>query len=125
MKAGLFKIIIIMLFVFVLLGNNVFAISEIFTTGDDFMADGRKDAGKTLDTKLLKENSSKLYNVLLGIGFGVVVIVGLILGIKYMTAGINEKVEVKQSLIPYLISSAVIFGSFGIWKLVVTILKGI
>ena len=40
-----------------------------------------------------------------------------------MTAGIDKKVEVKQALFPYFISCIVLFGAFGIWKLVITIMN--
>ena len=55
----------------------------------------------------------------------VAVLVGAILGIQFMTAGIDKKVEVKQALFPYIVSCVVMFGAFGIWKLMVMILNGI
>ena len=42
-----------------------------------------------------------------------------------MTAGIEQKVQVKEALFPYLISCIVVFGSLGIWKITVNIMKQI
>ena len=61
--------------------------------------------------------------MLLAVAFGIAVIVGAILAVQFMTAGINKKVEVKEALFPYLISCGVVFSAMGIWKLVVTIMS--
>ena len=36
---------------------------------------------------------------------------------------VSEKANVKETLIPYIAGCIVIFGAFGIWKLVVTIMS--
>lgn len=53
------------------------------------------------------------------------VIVGIIIGIKYMIGSIDEKAECKQLLLPYFVSCFVVFGAFGIWKLAVNIVSKI
>ena len=63
-----------------------------------------------------------LYNALLIIGIIIAVIVGTILGIKFMIGSVEEKADIKKLLIPYIVGCIVVFGAFGIWKLVVTIL---
>ena len=42
-----------------------------------------------------------------------------------MVGSIEQKAKVEDSLIPYIVGCVVIFGAFGIWKLVLTILEGI
>lgn len=90
------------------------------TTGKEYA-----EEGQTIDTDKINQMSNDLYNLLLAVATVVAIIVGAILGIQFMTAGIDKKVEVKQALFPYLISCIVVFGSLGIWKLVVTIMKQI
>ncbi len=119
------KITILAIIIIFVLSSNIFAVSDIFTTAKSWIKTGKSNAGTTIDTSQLKDTSDIIYNVFLGIGTAVAVIVGAILGIQFMTAGVDKKVEVKQALVPYVISCIVLFGSFGIWKLVVTILKGI
>lgn len=119
----LIKILTISICIIILLSNSTFAVSEIFDTGEDWITTGRGHAGIGMDTDNLSEGSEDLYFFLLAIATVIAVIVGAILGLRYMTAGIEEKVQVKESLFPYLISCVVVFGSLGIWKLVVTIMS--
>lgn len=121
----LIKILIISIFIIVILSQNVFAIGEILSTSTNWMVDGKDHAGIGIDTANLQTKANDLYNLLLAVATVVAVIVGAILGIKYMLAGIEEKVQVKESLFPYLISCMVVFGSIGIWKLVVAISKNL
>ena len=66
-----------------------------------------------------------LYNTLLIIGIAVAVIVGIILGIQFITGSVEQKSKIKESLIPYFVGCAVIFGALGIWKLVITIFSSL
>ena len=58
-------------------------------------------------------------------GLVLAVIIGIILGIQFMTGSVEQKAKVKDALVPYIAGCIIIFGAFGIWKLVVTILRGI
>lgn len=117
-KVSILVLLIIMLFI-----PHTFAIGDILSKGEDWTNIGSQHTGQTMDTTEINKVSSDLYNLLLAVATVVAVIVGAILGIKFMTAGIDEKVQVKESLFPYLISSIVVFGSLGIWKLVVKIMS--
>ena len=119
------KICLISIFIILLLSQNVFALGEIFLTADDWLDTGSNHTNTTMDTENLRKISGDLYNIFLAAATGVAVIVGAILGIQFMTAGIEKKVEVKQALFPYLVSCVIVFGSMGIWKLIVTILSDI
>ena len=119
------KITLISIFIIILLSQNIFAIGQIFSIGDDWLNTGKDHTNVTMDSKDIKDLSGNIYNMFLAVATGVAVIVGAILGIQFMTAGIDKKVEVKQSLFPYLVSCIVVFGSMGIWKLIVTILADI
>ena len=93
---------------------------SIIKSADDFLADGD-------ETKISTENmqtiSNMVYNVLLTIGVIVAFIVGAILGIKFITGGLEGKADVKQMLVPYIIGLVVLFGAFTIWKVVLTVLQ--
>lgn len=73
----------------------------------------------------IREFSNSMYNIFLSIGIVTAVLVGATLGVKFMLASVEEKADIKKMLIAYVIGCVVVFGSFGIWKLVVTILQGI
>lgn len=119
------KISLISIFIILLLSQNIFALGEVFSTADDWLNTGSKHTNTTMDTENLRDRAGEIYNIFLAVAVGVAVIVGAILGVQFMTAGIDKKVEVKQSLFPYIVSCVVVFGSMGIWKLVVTIISDI
>lgn len=98
------------------------SIDGIITSGEEFLKSADKDL---TDKESLQNFSVVIYNVLLTVAVAVAVIIGGILGIKLMTASAEDKAEVKQFLIPYVVGCVVVFGAFGIWKLVVTILQSV
>lgn len=99
------------------------------TTIDDTINSAREFTNSigraSIDKTELENTSDFVYNLLLGIGIIVAVIVGSILGIKYMVGSAEEKAEYKETLIVYLIGCIVVFGAFGIWKIVVNIFNWI
>lgn len=42
-----------------------------------------------------------------------------------MTGSVEQKAKVKDSLVPYVAGCIVIFGAFGIWKMVLIILENV
>ena len=100
---------------------SAISIDNIMGSADDFIKQG--ELTSDIDEDQLHNTSNFLYNLFLGIGIITAVGVGIVLGIKYMVGSVDEKAELKQVLIGYLVSCIVIFGAFGIWKLVIEILK--
>ena len=86
-------------------------------------ASEKEDIG--IDNDKLNEASSDIYNTLTSVGMIITVIVGLILGINFMMASANDKAKVKEALIPYVVGCVVIFGAFGIWKIVINTFNGL
>lgn len=126
MKYKRIRIIMILLLIIVFIGiftNKVFAsgLSEVLSGGDTFISAG--SSGATIDEKLLQETSSQIYNVLLTLAIIIDLVVGVIIGIKLMTSEAENKAEAKKSLMVFVVGSVVVFGAFGIWKLLVTFLN--
>ena len=99
------------------------SIGDVFTGADSFIQSGVEDQNPTIEDSDLQDMSDLLYNTLLIIAIVIAVIVGLVIGIQFMTGSVSEKAKIKETLIPYIAGCIVIFGAFGIWKLVVTILS--
>lgn len=97
-------------------------IDDAINDADDFLTKG---GNNKIDTGGLQNFSGILYNILLQIGVVIAVIAGLIIGIRFMMGGVEEKADIKQILIPYIAGCVVVFGGFGIWKLVVTLLQNV
>lgn len=100
---------------------NASTMDSIFEDGDKFLQDGKQDGNNLISQDQLKGEINKVYNVLFALGVGLSVIIGAVLGIKYMTGSIEEQAKIKETLIPYAIGCIVVFGAFGIWKIVITI----
>ncbi len=96
---------------------------DVINDAESFITDGNRI--EYMKTDELQSFSQTLYSILFGLGVIISVIIGLILGVKLMLAPVGERADAKKLLIPYVIGCAVVFGAFGIWKLVVTIMQGI
>ena len=97
---------------------------ETINDANKFIKNGKDEVTReaVTDDTVLKNTTDKIYNILLALGIVLSVIVGGILGIQIMWGSIEQQVKAKEMLMPYAIGCLVIFGAFGIWKLVVTIL---
>lgn len=127
MRKIIVYICILSLFLIVIYPSNVEAISidGIFTGADNFIEIGGGQSGinTTIDDTALSNTSDFLYNILLGISMIIAVVVGMVLGIKYMLATSEEKAEIKQTLPAYIVSCVVVFGAFTIWKLIINMIQ--
>ena len=112
------KISIVLILIFTLLGaySNAFGFSldDIFSAGKGFIDKGSSDAKITT-----------VGITLVGIATIVLVVVGLIMGVKYMMSGANEKAQLKQKLIYFIISVVLVYGATGIFALVIQIFNDI
>ncbi len=121
MKKIITKIIIVVCMMNMIVFNintvQAYGLGNVFSGGDSFIYAGKKGSTK-IDEEKLKSTSSDIYNILLVIGICVAVITISVLGIKFMIGSIEEKAQVKESLIPFVIGCIVVFGAFGIWKMV-------
>ena len=94
-----------------------------FKYADEFISKGASE--KPLDEKKLKEDASGIFSILLAVGTSLTVIVGAILGISFMLASAEDKANIKEKMIPYVIGCVVIYGAFTIWYIVVQVLEKI
>lgn len=123
-----FLIILLIAFLLFLFSANyshtsATSIGNIMSGADDFIQSGQ--GTQQIEGADIKGLSDIIYNVLLIIGTAIAMIVGVVLGIQFITGSVEAKSKVKESLIPYFTGCVVIFGAFGIWKLVVMIFQGI
>ena len=101
---------------------------NIISSGDTFVEEGKTaNEGEevTINNDDIQKEFNDMYNILFAIGVVFSVIIGAMLGLKYMFGSIEEQVKVKESLIGYVIGCFVIFGAFGIWKFVILILANV
>ena len=125
-KKLVFTLLVIMLFMVCLSTNEIVqavSLSNIIGGAEDFVNSGQANSENALNTQILTDTSNLIYNTFLIVGICAAVIVGAILGIQFITGSVEQKVKVKESLIPFIIGCVVIFGAFGIWRLVIVLLR--
>ena len=91
--------------------------------GDDFINSSTNQ--QIFNEEAQKEGVSQLYFVALGVGIAAAIIIGVILGIQFITSGVEGQAKIKEKFLPYVIGCVVIFGAFGIWKIAVDLVQGI
>lgn len=123
-KKLLINIMVIFIILFNLFIPNAYAgpLQDIMNRAEGFVKNG-ENGGNVINNDALKEGSNTLYNVLLVIGIAVAFIWGIVLGIQFITGSLGEKADVKKNLIVYLVGCVIIFGAFGIWKLLLQLLE--
>mgnify|MGYP003249232058 FL=1 len=119
-----YKKLVIFIILFNLFIPNAYAgpLQDIMNRAEGFVNNG-ENGGNVINNDALKEGSNTLYNVLLVIGIAVAFIWGIVLGIQFITGSLGEKADVKKNLIVYLVGCVIIFGAFGIWKLLLQLLE--
>lgn len=119
-------IVFILVFLTVIsIANQVmaFGLDTIIKGADNFIQAG--DINGTINQNNLKKTSDSIYKILLIIGIIVTVIAAIIIGMQFVTGSVEAKAQIKEKLIPYIWGTAIIFGAFTIWKILVDILQGI
>lgn len=124
MKEIIIKVVLLLLLINIVFINTNMVRAEgmknVIDGGSSFILAGA-NSKYSLDTDQLNSASSTIYNTLLLIGMAVAVIISAVLGIKFMIGSVEEKAQIKEALIPFIIGCIVIFGAFGIWKIAIII----
>lgn len=97
-------------------------LDDMIHDGDNFISSSNRTV---IDQEQLQGGISNLYNIFLEVGVAIAVIIGLIIGIKFMLGSVEEKAEIKKLLWPYAIGCFVVFGAFGIWKIALEIMQSV
>ena len=98
--------------------------ADIITGADNFINSG-KNGIVSIDESELQSGSNLIYNILVLIGMCIAIIVAGILGIKFMLGSAEEKSQIMEALVPFVIGCIVVFGAFMFWKIFVNIGKSI
>ncbi len=123
----IFSILCLILIIINIFNINLYKVealtlSEMQTETDEFMKKGQTGS-KSIKGDGIFKDLADMGSILTTIGAGVLVAATLYMGIKYMTASPEAQAKLKQQLIGLVVSGFVIFGSYAIWKIVVTIVE--
>lgn len=130
-KSLVLKILIILIVLLSVFSTNTVKAAnfweKVIGYGDAFLNEGEQESIKNSNVSDAEtaEIMSILYNSLLTLGVIITVAIGGVLGVKFMTSSAEDKAKVKESMVPYVIGSAVIFGAFIIWKIAINVFSQI
>lgn len=118
------RLCLLLVIFIILLGYslNIYATDSIITGADKFLAGGNN---QIINNQAVKTVSDTIFNIFISVGSVIVVIIGAILGIKFMVGSVEEKAEIKESIKPYAWGAIVIFGAVTIWYISVLIFQNI
>lgn len=116
MKKVFVTILIIIIFLFCNITVVYGADSNIFQIAMKWLNLGKTESAKK---QISWTGFNDLAGILWGVGIFTVLIVGTVLGIKYMFASVEEKATIKETLKPFIIGSVIILGALGIWTFLV------
>ncbi len=123
------SVIILVLVMMTTMSTIIYAstISNMVSGADDFIESGKDQSHSKINSAFANDKMKSIvdviYNVFLILGIIIAIIVGLILGIQFITGSVEQKSKIKESIIPYVAGCTVIFGAFGIWRLIIILLR--
>lgn len=114
-------------------GSGSSSSSESSSQMDSFSSINEKAKGfikkgsekETISQSKVEQDMLPLARILMGIAVLVLLSVGAILGVKYMISGANERANIKERLIWYVVSAVLIFGAVAIFNIVINILNNL
>ena len=111
--------LILVAFVTVLcLPNMIYAMDDIIGAGGNFISKANETV---IDETELSTTSNYIYNILFTIAVVLAIAIGMVIGIQFIMGSVDDKAKIKETLVPYIIGVFIVFASFTIWKIVITI----
>ena len=120
---NIIKILIISL-LFLSINNYVYAIGDVISSAQDFLGEAKTDSFG-LKGDVISGAAGDIYNILLGAGIIIIMVIAVFLGVKFIMASAEEKADIKQSMLPFIIGTFVTFAAFGISRIMVNLLSSI
>ena len=103
--------------------DGAFTIEKVMEDADGFLS--KATGEQEISEKTVKNLSGQIYRTLMIIGVVVAFVIGGILAIEFITGGIEEKAQIKQKIIIYVIGLVLLFGAFTIWSVVTNALQDV
>ncbi len=126
MRKILILMIVASLFISIFLSLSSYAVTagDLVSKAHGFIDKGSGKADG-VDIGSAVEPLAGFGSILTTVGVGVLVIVTIVMGIRYITATPEAQGKLKQQLIGLVVAAFVIFGSYTIWKIVVSVVRNL
>ena len=119
-----FVICIIMIIAILILNTNIVTASslgDIINSGSNFINSGANTNAIVPNEEGIRDTSNFIFNIVFTLGIIILIIWGMVLGIKFITGSVEEQADVKKGLFPYGVGCIIIFSGYAIWRIVVII----
>lgn len=117
------KIIVITAIVLIFtipLYSKATTLDKIMEDADSFLT-LENDTVVTPSQEGIKNMSKTVSNVLLTIALGVTLISAVIMAMQFAFQSVENKAQIKESMVPWVIGIFISFGAFGIWNITMSI----
>ncbi|MCI8412186.1 MAG: TrbC/VirB2 family protein [Clostridia bacterium] len=114
MRNKLLIILVVVLLISLILPYNSFSINT-----DMYKNFSRNPEGGDSITNI----GGNILGIVQVVGIGIATIMLIVIGIKYITASPQEKSQLKETLVPYVIGAILLFGASGILSIVVKFVR--
>ena len=101
------------------------SITDMKKKADDFLTHGSNNQIGGLTEGEVASEFLPLGQILVFIASGVLLIVTVIMGIKWITANPEQQGKLKQQLIGLVVAIVVIYGAVGIWTMIKGFMEGL
>lgn len=122
-KTGIILIIFIVINLFFTNVVKADSLDSATTQANNFINAGQSAAEGILGKAKIVESLIPIAQALRTIGIGIVLCVGVIMGIKWVTAKPDEQAKIKQQSVGLLVSAIVIIGATTIWSIALKIVS--
>lgn len=119
-----FVICIIMIIAILILNTNsvtASSLGDIINSGSNFINSGANTNAIVPNEEGIRDTSNFIFNIVFTLGIIILIIWGMVLGIKFITGSVEEQADVKKALFPYGVGCIIIFSGYAIWRIVVII----
>lgn len=116
--------IILIMTIMLIVNTNISiasSLGEIINDGSSFINSGANSNAMLPTQENIRVTSNLIFNVIYILGIVVMIIWGMVLGIKFITGSVEEQADVKKGLFPFGVGCLVIFGGYAIWRIVVIV----
>ena len=119
-----FVICIIMIIAILILNTNsvtASSLGDIINSGSNFINSGANTNAIVPNEEGIRDTSNFIFNIVFTLGIIILIIWGMVLGIKFITGSVEEQADVKKGLFPYGVGCIIILSGYAIWRIVVII----
>lgn len=122
---NIIKIVLIFIIIIGAFGTNTVNANSIWEQSKNWLQTGESQRNNSAINESSYTGFEELAGLVWGLGVFIILIIGTILGIRYIMSTPEQKAQLNTALIAYLVGTVIILGASAVWKLAVEIFEDI